>query len=140
MAEPTEITGTAALRARVLSRLKRAHLGRTAEDLSISLQALESFAHGGDLPEADIHKLVGEFYMNAKWDPAIDRLIDTMPPPPKAGIIPEPFRCADETVEAARKAYYAAIAATLPPQPVRTAPQPGPATSGHFPKRPGFAS
>jgi hypothetical protein len=41
-----EITGTQALRARVRARWKKVHLSKTAADLSISLQALESFAQG----------------------------------------------------------------------------------------------
>ena len=85
-----EITGTEAIRARVKARLKRGHLARTATDLQLALPALEKFANGGALPEAAIHALVKEFYMNTKWDPVIDRLIDTSRPP--AGLVPEPYR------------------------------------------------
>ena len=135
-----EITGTDALRARVKSRLKRSHLARTATDLAIALPHLEAFANGGKSPEAAIHALVREFYMNAAWDPEQDRLIDTSPPAQVvcSAAIPAPYVNPDPDIAKAQAAYHAALAAAAPPQPVRP-PTPGAETAGRFAKRPGFA-
>ena len=105
----TPISGRDALRARVKSRLKRSHLARTATDLQIALPALESFASGGDLPEAAIHALVKEFYMNTKWDPLIDRLVDVAPPATVACPmgVPAPFVHPDPAIAKAQAAYHA---------------------------------
>jgi hypothetical protein len=87
-----EISGTEAIRLRVWSRWKKANLSRMATDHKLSLGALEAFATGtGKLPEAALHALCKEFFMNARFDPVADRLIDTSPPPQPAGVIPEPY-------------------------------------------------
>jgi hypothetical protein len=76
-----EVTATEAIRRRVWARWKKTHLARTCTDLNIPLPTLEAFAQGtGQLPEADLHKLVKEFYHNARLDFAADKLIDTSPP------------------------------------------------------------
>ena len=132
-----EISGTEALRARVKSRRRRAHLARTAVDLSIALPQLDAFADGGSLPEAAIHALVKEFYVNAKWDPVADRLIDTSPSPPKAGLVPEPLVPLNPDVAKAQADYFAALRAAAPPPATRPA-VPGAESAGRWPKRPGF--
>ena len=135
-----EITATAALRARVKSKLKRGHLSRLAMDHSIALPQLENFANGGNLPESALHALTREFYMNARFDPEQDRFIDTSPEPTTVcKTVPEPYRCPDPNVQAAQDAYYAALRATRPPDLVRP-PTPGMETAGRLPKRPGFAN
>ena len=134
-----EITGTEALRARVKSRLRHGHLARTATDLQIALPALESFANGGKLPEAAIHALVKECYMNTKWDPVSDRLVDTSPEPRVVcRAIPEPYKNPDPNLQAAHEAYQAALRAAAP-APVTRPPSPGSENAGRFAKRPGFA-
>jgi hypothetical protein len=89
MDEP-ETTGTQAIRARVWSRWKRAHLAGLARDLQIPLPQLESFAQGGQLPEAALHALTKEFFMNARFDAEKDKLIDTRPPPKMACTVMSP--------------------------------------------------
>jgi hypothetical protein len=91
MTEP-EITGSEAIRLRVWSRMRRAHLARTASDLQIPLPQLESFAQGtGGLSAAQLQLLAKEFYMNARYDAATDRLVDTGPAPTSMGTPPEPY-------------------------------------------------
>ena len=144
MSEP-EITGTQAIRARVLARKKRAHLARTAEDLGLSLQALEAFADGADnMPVAALEKLASEFYNGGvKYDAASDRLVDLNVASPWTPLIPDPWQNPDPGIAAAQQAYKAALKAAHGPEPhLSPRPeQPGPATSSGRPaRRPGFAA
>ena len=87
-----ETTATQALRDRVLSRLRRGHLGRTSTDLSIPLPLLEKFAKGGELSAEQKALLTGEFFpYNTRFDPELDRFIDTSPPATSLGVVTPPF-------------------------------------------------
>jgi hypothetical protein len=83
-------TATDAIRARVWSRRKRAHLARTVMDLNISLADLEAFAQGTKvkLSEPAMHALTKEFFVNARFDPVADRLVE---PKPLATVMPSPY-------------------------------------------------
>jgi hypothetical protein len=141
-AAPVIKTGSDAIRARVWSRWRRSNLSRIAMDLQIPLAALEAFAKGeGQLPEAALHALTKEFFMNTRYDPVDDLLVDTRPPPlPACPVMSEPWKNPNPKVQAAYEAYLAALAAARPPEPARSKPlTPGAATSGRPAKRPGFA-
>src|SRR3954464_15003015 len=109
----TEASATEALRARVQSRMRRAHLARTSIDLQIPLPALQSFAEGtGQLSEAHLHALTKEFFMNTRFDAASDRLINTNLPVKSAAVMPPRWQNPDPAVRAAQAALDAAQAAS----------------------------
>jgi hypothetical protein len=136
-----EDSAVEAIRARVWSRMRRAHLGITSRELNIPLPNLEAFANGtGQLPVDQLERLVKEFFMNTRFDPIADKLINTNLPIKVAYAMPPPREHPDPAVAAAEAAYHKALKASRP-EPALYKPEP-PVRGNQQPaslKRAGFA-
>jgi hypothetical protein len=85
-------TGTQVLREALLNRMRKLNLGRMAQDIGVSLVALEAFATGkANLTPDILVKLAPQLFPNAIWDPEIDRLRPENQQPPSSYVLPPTY-------------------------------------------------